>query len=102
MKNNSVQTTPVAPKDRIQSLDILRGFAILGILIMNIQSYSMAGAAYMNPTAYGDLTGLNKIVWILSHIFADTKFLTIFTILFGAGMLALMLLAYRWRVLRQE
>ena len=86
MANNIAQTVPVAPKDRIQSLDILRGFAILGILIMNIQSFSMIGAAYMNPTAFGDLTGINKIVWILSHILADTKFMTIFTILFGAGI----------------
>ncbi len=77
---------PVAPIERIQSLDLLRGFAILGILIMNIQSYSMPSAAYMNPTAYGDLTGLNKLVWMLSHLLADTKFMTIFTILFGAGI----------------
>jgi len=51
---------PVNLKDRIVSLDVLRGLAVMGILIMNIQSYSMIGAAYINPTAYGDLTGLNK------------------------------------------
>jgi uncharacterized protein len=73
-------------KERIVSLDILRGFAILGILIMNIQSFSMVGAAYFNPTAYGDLTGLNRIVWILSHMVADTKFISIFSMLFGAGI----------------
>lgn len=77
---------PVISSERIQSLDILRGFAILGILIMNIQSFSMPGAAYMNPMAYGDLDGLNKWVWIISHVFADQKFMTIFSILFGAGV----------------
>ena len=46
----------------------------------------MIGAAYTNPAAYGDLAGLNKLVWILSHLFADQKFLTIFSILFGAGI----------------
>ncbi len=40
----------------------------------------------MNPTAYGDLTGFNKWVWILSHLFADQKFITIFSILYGAGI----------------
>jgi uncharacterized protein len=69
------------------ALDFLRGFAILGILIMNIQSFSMPGAAYLNPAAYGDLTGANRWVWILSHVFADQKFMTIFSILFGAGII---------------
>ena len=50
---------PTRPGERIRSLDLLRGFALLGILIMNIQSFSMVGAAYVNPTAYGDLSGGN-------------------------------------------
>ena len=79
--------SPVQAKERIQSLDILRGIAILGILIMNIQSFAMPGAAYLNPTAYGDLEGLNRWAWILSHIFADQKFMTLFSILFGAGVI---------------
>lgn len=79
--------SPINSSERIKSLDILRGFAILGILIMNIQSFAMPGAAYMNPTAYGDLEGINKWVWIVSHLFADQKFMTIFSILFGAGIL---------------
>lgn len=78
--------SPTKNKDRIEALDILRGFAILGILVMNIQSFSMPGAAYMNPTAFGDLEGINKWVWVLGHIFADQKFMTIFSILFGAGI----------------
>jgi len=31
---------------------------------MNIQHFSMFGGAYFNPTAYGDLTGLNYLVWL--------------------------------------
>lgn len=77
---------PVQVTDRILSLDVLRGFAILGILIMNIQSFSMIGAAYLNPTVYGDLTGVNRLVWVLSHLFADLKFISIFSMLFGAGV----------------
>jgi len=59
----------------------------MGILIMNIQSYSMISAAYINPTAYGDLSGVNKWVWIISHLIADQKFITLFSLLFGAGIL---------------
>lgn len=72
--------------DRIISLDILRGVAVLGILIMNIQSFSMPSAAYINPSAYGDLHGLNRWVWILSHLLAGQKFMSIFSMLFGAGV----------------
>jgi len=49
----------------------------------------MVGAAYFNPSAYGDLTGLNRIVWVLSHMAADTKFISIFSMLFGAGIVIL-------------
>lgn len=87
MSNLLTQPGPVTIKERILSLDVLRGFAILGILIMNIQNYSMIQAAYLNPTAYGDLSGINKWVWIFSHILADQKFMTIFSLLFGAGII---------------
>jgi uncharacterized protein len=72
---------------RIVSLDVLRGVAVLGILVMNIQSFSMPTAAYINPMAYGDFTGLNKWIWIFSHILASQKFMSIFSMLFGAGVL---------------
>ena len=79
--------TPTQVHERIQSLDIIRGIAILGILIMNIQSFSMPGSAYSNPMAFGDLNGVNKWVWVISHVFADMKFMNIFSILFGAGII---------------
>ena len=83
--SNSLQ--PSLNKERIQSLDILRGIAVLGILIMNIQSFAMPGSAYINPTSYGNLEGVNYWVWVVSHIFADQKFMTIFSVLFGAGVI---------------
>ena len=74
-------------QDRIVSLDVLRGFALMGILFMNIQSFSMPFAAYLNPTAYGDLTGANWLVWLVCHVLTDLKFITIFSLLFGVGVL---------------
>jgi len=78
--------TPVTVAERIDALDVLRGFALLGILVMNIQSFSMPGAAYMNPTAYGDLSGANYTVWHFSHLLVDMKFMAMFSMLFGAGI----------------
>lgn len=80
------RTGPVSSGDRIISLDVVRGFAVLGILVMNIQSFAMPSAAYTNPTAYGDLTGVNLWTWVVSHLLVDQKFMTLFSFLFGAGV----------------
>jgi len=77
---------PALAGERIIAIDVLRGVAILGILIMNIQSFGMIAAAYINPTAEGDLSGANYLVWLLGHLLADQKFMTIFSMLFGAGV----------------
>jgi uncharacterized protein len=77
---------PVTPSERIVPLDVLRGVALLGILLMNIRYFSMIGAAYDNPTAYGDLHGANYAVWYVTALLADTKFMAIFSMLFGAGI----------------
>lgn len=75
------------PNTRLVAMDVLRGFALLGILIVNIQSFAMPGAAYLNPTSFGDLEGINLAVWQMTHIFADQKFMSIFSMLFGAGII---------------
>ena len=75
------------PLPRLDALDLLRGVAILGILLMNTQSMSMPAGAYYSPVEYGDYTGANRIVWMVIHVLADTKFITIFSMLFGAGIL---------------
>ena len=77
---------PVVEDTRIDSIDVLRGFALLGILIMNIQAFAMPEAAYYNPTAYGNLEGANLYVWLGGRLLADQKFMTIFSMLFGAGI----------------
>ncbi|MFW6321515.1 MAG: DUF418 domain-containing protein [Halohasta sp.] len=78
---------PTPPSERIVSLDVLRGFALLGILIINIWVFSMPFAVLQNPTAYGDLSGANYYAWLFGHVFAQEKFITLFTLLFGAGII---------------
>ncbi len=73
--------------NRIQSLDLLRGFALLGILIMNIISFSHIGSGYINPTVGAGIQGYNGWVHGFGFLFADTRFMSIFSILFGAGVL---------------
>jgi uncharacterized protein len=78
---------PVQLSERIVSLDVLRGFAVLGILLINIQSFAMIEAAYLNPLAYGNFEGINKWVWIIGYLFGDMKFMAMFSMLFGAGVI---------------
>ena len=49
MSDHTRQATPVAPSQRIVALDVLRGFALLGILIMNIQAFSMPWLPISTP-----------------------------------------------------
>lgn len=86
MTDTNVSIGPTAELERISSLDTLRGFALLGILAMNIWSFGMPVAVYFNPTTFGDLTGANWWAWLLSHVLADQKFMTLFSMLFGAGI----------------
>lgn len=59
----------------------------MGILIMNIQSFAMPSSAYVNPTSYERLAGNDLYVWLASHVFADQKFMAIFSMLFGASLI---------------
>jgi uncharacterized protein len=74
---------------RYDSLDILRGFALLGLPLLNIVSFSMPFAAYLNPYAYAGDSLLNHSVFSFLQITANQKFYGIFSILFGASMVLL-------------
>ena len=77
---------PTMKSERLELLDVLRGFAILGILLPNLKAFSMISAAYNNPTAYGDLEGLNYVVYYLTQLLCEQKFWSMFSMLFGAGI----------------
>lgn len=77
---------PVTEADRIQTLDILRGFALLGILIMNIIGFGMVSAAYTAPGLINE-TSLDNLLWFISEFFAEGSMRGLFSILFGAGVI---------------
>lgn len=71
---------------RLASIDVLRGTCLLGILVMNIQSFAMPHAAYMNPTAFGSLEGAEGVAWAIGRLLFDFKYLNLFSMLFGASL----------------
>ena len=75
-----------ANTDRISQLDILRGAALLGILIMNMISFGLPSSHYFNPLAEGPLKTLDHLAFLFSEVFANEKFMGLFSILFGAGV----------------
>lgn len=80
------ESLPVEQTQRIRSIDVLRGFALFGVLLMNMQTFAEVFAVYMNPYAAGELSTADYVVWSFNHVFADAKFITIFSMLFGAGV----------------
>ena len=72
---------------RISQLDIMRGFALLGILIMNIISFGLPEAHYFNPQVEGELYGWNQGALVVSELLANEKFMGLFSLLFGASVL---------------
>ena len=72
---------------RITSLDLIRGVAVLGILLMNAVSFRYGLAPYLNLSAGGSEIWLDWAVGIFGEIFIDQKFMALFSMLFGAGIL---------------
>lgn len=82
----NTSSAPVVASQRAASVDILRGIALCGILFMNIIAFGRYEAEYMNPAAAGPLEGTNLWAWLATFVFADMKFISIFSMLFGAGL----------------
>ena len=78
---------PVRESARITSLDLIRGVAVLGILLMNAVSFRFDTAPYFNLSAGGSEMWLDWVVGIFGEIFIDQKFMGLFSLLFGAGMI---------------
>ena len=87
--NTLTELTPVPASARLQVLDVIRGFALLGIFLMNVEFFN-------RPIAELDLgmpPGVAGVDWWAGwfvHVFVRGKFWTMFSLLFGMGF-ALML-----------
>jgi uncharacterized protein len=73
--------------ERIVAIDILRGFAVLGILLINIRSYAMPDISLSNPSEFGSDSNHDRFAYNLTYVFAKQKFMAIFSMLFGASVL---------------
>ncbi len=78
---------PVSAAERIDTLDFIRGLAVMGILAANIVAFGQPFEAYMYPTAFlTDPADPGGWMWIAQFVLIDGKMRGLFTLLFGAGM----------------
>ena len=77
----------VTEPGRIDTLDIVRGVAVMGILAMNIVAFAMPAPAYLNPYGYGDRSVDDLVTWFVNFVFVDGKMRGFFSFLFGASTL---------------
>ncbi|MFQ5412121.1 MAG: hypothetical protein ACE5EC_07475, partial [Phycisphaerae bacterium] len=77
--------SPVAETDRLLALDVLRGVAILGILLVNIAYYALP-ARDVNRMRWWELPPADGALSLFVDFFCSFKFITLFSILFGMGL----------------
>ncbi|HBU6082511.1 DUF418 domain-containing protein YeiB [Klebsiella pneumoniae] len=82
--------------ERNVTLDFVRGVAILGILLLNISAFGLPKAAYLNPAWSGSASLSDAWTWALLDLLAQVKFLTLFALMFGAGLQLLLPRGKRW------
>ena len=89
METTQTSLTPLKPLERIQSLDVMRGIVLFGILLMNINAMALANA-YEEPTVSGGATGWDLYTWITTNMLFEGTMRALFSLLFGAGMFILL------------
>lgn len=82
-----VMESPRSP--RIRAIDALRGTALLGILPMNMHIFALFPSSVVYPYASEFTDRANMIVWTALRFFIGNKDLSMFSMLFGAGLLLL-------------
>jgi uncharacterized protein len=88
----TVAMVPIAAAQRIEALDVVRGFALLGIFLMNIEWFNRPFASF-NEGIPRDLSGIDWLAsWFVAYFVAG-KFWTIFSLLFGMGFAVMMVRA---------
>lgn len=76
-----------ATTTRYESLDAIRGVAVMGILAMNIVAFALPFSAYVNPFAGGPVGNVDLATWFFNFVFIDSKMRGMFSMLFGASTL---------------
>jgi uncharacterized protein len=86
----AVSFDPIGHEERIVSLDVLRGFALLGIMLVNMPYFAMPLGALFQDHGLTEGAGADVAAAWFVRIFGEFKFYSLFSLLFGAGMMVQM------------
>ncbi len=78
--------TPTAEDDRIIALDVLRGFALFGVMLVNYELWFRTSPLRYMQNGSPFPGRANQIVDVLLPIFFEGRFMGLFAFLFGAGL----------------
>ena len=78
--------TPIEPRERIEGLDVIRGLALLGILLLNILAFGLPFRAYLDPSVDGSVAGIDFGVFVAVELVFEGAMRALFSMLFGAGI----------------
>jgi uncharacterized protein len=87
--------SPVVRQQRFASMDVLRGVALLGILIANVSDFGLPSWDYLvplsssKPVFMGPHSGANTGMWFARWLIMEGKMRALFSLLFGAGVILL-------------
>ena len=86
---------PTQRQQRFASMDVLRGIALLGILIANVSDFGLPGWDYLvplsasKPVFTGPHAAANTAIWFARWLVMEGKMRALFSLLFGAGVILL-------------
>src|ERR1017187_9416284 len=84
--NQESDWRPADSSERVQAIDIIRGLALFGVLIVNILSGFRVPLLEHIRSHFAGLLGTNYLVELLTTSVLEFKAFTIFTVLFGVGI----------------
>lgn len=82
---NVVNISPRAEGERIQQLDVIRGFALFGIVLVNMPTFFHPVLFLPSGGLPVEYTAMDEWIRLFFNMFVQTKFYTIFSFLFGVG-----------------
>lgn len=82
----TLKAKPVEAEERVASVDVIRGVALMGILAMNIVGFAWPWGVYEIPILAPDANAIDTTLWAFNRLVFDTKMMTLFSMLFGGGL----------------
>ena len=77
----------VEGRGRFLSLDVIRGIAVMGIVLANLPAFALPESAYFSPLAAGGTAPADRAAWLANFVLVEGRMRALFSMLFGASLL---------------